>query len=879
MVRIRYSVLVIVLTIVAFLIGCSGGGGSNPVTPDKASGAMDNVPIIGVTDAKSSFNAIGLFGAYELTINSDLTTEFVSKRVGAIGEDYIVSGLAFFTIAPCPTCLKMTGVEITLDGNVLLTFEISHPFKKGITGDPPSASNRLDLDVFDLAMVIAPTGGLAVPYPLTGETVYPDNCVGADGYTTELAEVIDDDAALPFFLVIDDSDTGTSTWNKFAMGVENLSFDAGFNLSGAVMTFDMYLTMGYGFGARKPDRLAPKYYNPEFNRKAAWKIAVTPPEGGDPPVMGNTWDDSDGVATHDVVVEVYDWQIGATVSAEADFADADPSEIYAASEPSGVSIEIPGMNTALNTLAVPDVPSATGMADDPWVFTLAIANQNLLAPGEYAGLVKVTDERAVMTPADGRDFIIDTDDGIELVHYSMPEYATYQIFTATVVLGCGPITGDITAPPVCPHVGVINGASVSFTALAASGNGGDPIVLYEWDMDYDGTTFDVDGTGATSALGPFVNGNCGTPPEDPVTYTVAVRATDSCDPANVTVFDTCDVVVDVCDPPPIYSIDFIPMDAGDEYFDVAVAPDGVVYVVADHPSTGNTGGQMNLGGTRTCLKFDNEPLGNMQVINPGYGMANPYPAWTTFTGEWKMVDCSPDGMHVGTNLGQCALCSWVVTGTNATQQNATYIWCGSTGGLSTSPDVTNHLTASYGGRVAMYGERSPNCPSFPALCDFVISWPDSSPGLNSTYAIATGVMYDLIAGELAGIEGMSGTNNMLVFLSDDATSLGALKVVGTTVGFGTMAEIATYKAFGTGDDEFTGGLDVAMDSAGHVVTLEDHGSGMYRFQKFDTYAASFVHIYTSDWIDDGDPLRIDFDTADDELYVVTSTGIHACHVD
>ena len=872
MARIRFSVLVIVLTIVAFLIGCSSGG-SNPVTPEKASGSMDYVPIIGVSDAQSSFNGIGLFGAYELTINSDLTTELTSKRVGAIGEDYIVSGLAFFTIAPCPTCLKMAGVEITPDGNLFLTFIISHPFKKGIIGETPTAINRLDLDVFDLAMVVAPNGGTPVSYALTGESVYPDVCFDTDGYTTELAEVIPDTAALPYFLVIDDSDTGTSTWNKFEMGAENLAFDVGFKLSGTVMMFDLYLTMGYGFGARKPDRLAPKYYNPEFNRNAAWKIAVTPPEGVDPPVMGNTWDDNDNAATYDVVVEVYDWQIGATVATAPDFADADPSEVYAASEPSGVSVEIPGMNTALNTMTAPDVPTATGMADDPWVFTFAIANENLLAPGEYAGLVKVTDERAVLSPAELRDYMIDTDDGIILVEYSMPEYATYQIFPATVVLGCGPITGTILTP-TCPIAGINNGQNVSFTCSAASDNGGDPIILYEWDMDYDGTTFDVDGTGDSVSLGPFDNPNCGTPPEDPVTYTVAVRATDSCTPANVTVFATCEVTVDNCNASPIHSVQYEPMpDAADIWWDVGVCDGGNVYVVSDVDSTNN------INTTRTVVYWANDLTG-YTILNSGTGLNNPTP------GSWPSCEWGPDYMdrvdvcpagYLVTNCINSTVVPWTVSGANATNNAGEYRL--NAGICPHLIDVFEHdapgLIGGFG--ITGYAQTNGMAPEW----EWDLGYPEANGCTDPIgyYNYRTSVLYP-DDHSIAGMSGYDGTNNALAFYCNDSASIAFISQVGPlyTTAVGSLAQVNQSGAYGTTDGSFANGLDISMDSNNNIVTLDEPTAGDFRFQKFSYDGTTITWVYSSTWIDTGDPFRIDFDEDDDELYVITDTGIHRCEV-
>jgi hypothetical protein len=489
------------------LVGCSSGSNS-PLTPQGSSSTdtMNNIPIIGMSmHEDGSFNALGMLGAYELIINPDNgSAELFAKRTPAIGEDYIVSGISFFTIAPCSDCLKIIGIDITPDGNAVLIFEINHPFKPGITSEPPSASNRNDLDVFDLAMVIAPTGATATTYSLTGVDAYPDSCVGADGYTTELANVISDTSALPFFLAVDDSEGTSSTFNKFGMG-EDTTFEVGFSLSTGTLSFDMYLTMGYGFSAKKPNRLTPKYYNPEFNRKAAWKVDVTPP-GGTAPAMGNTWDDNDTATTYDVTVAVYDWQVGATVYTGDPllFGDADADNVFASSEVSSVSVEIPGMNSTLQSATTAD--SGAGTPIDPLIYTLAIANENQLAPGEYLGLVKVADERATLAPADGRDFLIDTPDGGELINYEMPEYATYQTFTATVVLGATAcfVVDDIVkyydgiGPDGTADNPVPTDWDIDFDATCSMG-----ATSYDWDLDGDGT---YEGTGGPLYSGGFPAG-------------------------------------------------------------------------------------------------------------------------------------------------------------------------------------------------------------------------------------------------------------------------------------------------------------------------------------------------------------------------------------
>jgi hypothetical protein len=552
----RLYLFFIALVLIA---GCSGGG--SPVVPEKSTGSLDSIPIIGVSEMGGVTQAIGLLGVYELSINpEDLTAELTSKRLSAIGDSYIVSGVAFFTVAPCPNCLQIVGVSLDLAGNAVLIFEVTHPFDPGILADPPSAVNRNDLDVFDLAMVVLPTGGTPQTFSQTGVDAYNATCVNADGYTTELADFLSDNAAMPYFLCVDDSIDASppvSTWNEFPMG-GSVTFEACFDISMPIV-FDTYLTMGYGHSAAKPDRLTPKYYNPEFNRKAAWKVNALPPAGT---TIGTTWDTLD-VFPQDVVVEVYDWQIGATVATAADFGDAATDEVFAASEPSEVTVEVLGMSAALPTANAPDDPSATGLPDDPWIYTIPVPHDNAtpLAPGVYPGLVCVTDSRVPVgaPPADQRDYLIDSPDGIMLDFYDIDVFATYQTFWATVVLGCGPITGSILSPS-CPVTGVVDDSTVNFIVDASSANGGDPIVLYEIMYDYDGVPAnflaDDSNPSGTFTAGPYDNPNCGTPPEDPVTYTTAFRATDSCVPPNETIFATCDVTVDnCCSTPTITTID------------------------------------------------------------------------------------------------------------------------------------------------------------------------------------------------------------------------------------------------------------------------------------------------------------------------------------
>lgn len=430
-------IYIMICFVLFFAISCSGG--KTPVMPSHTHESFETVPIIGLTDSNNIFNAVGLLGGYELIINSDnMTADLISKRYSSIGESWVVNGVSYFTITPCQNCLNIVGLGLTPEGDLILTFSIKHPFDPGDTLIPPSATNRLDLDVFDLAMIIVPSEGtIPTSFPLYNEKIYNNTCVNPDGYTMDLFEVTLDDAAMPYFLVVDENDSdpvpSPTTWNKFGMGATE-EFDVTFATeSGGLILFDMYLTMGYGHSATKADRLIPKYYNPEFNRKAAWKVVATPPEGDDPPATGNTWDDSDAATFYNVKVEVYDWQIDAVVSTEDDYADAVPTEVFASSEVYEVRVEIAGMASDRSTLSVDD-GTGTGMPGSPLVYNVPVRNENLLAGGEYPGLVTAVDNRIIGDPdIDTRDYLIDCPDGVTLNYFAIPEFLTYQTFTATVI--------------------------------------------------------------------------------------------------------------------------------------------------------------------------------------------------------------------------------------------------------------------------------------------------------------------------------------------------------------------------------------------------------------------------------------------------------------
>jgi hypothetical protein len=412
------SLSTLILLSIAISVGCSNG--KIPLLPADNTGLNNGSPLTGVASPGDINDNRALFGAYNLTLDPETKKfELVQGRTADFGESYLVNGKSFFTIAPCEDCFNIKSISWETTG-IKVTFNLKHPFDQGNTSLPPTAKNRLDLDVFDMALLVRPLNATNQYFTLLNKLVPTAVVTGQDGFTSELQTMLIDNTALPYFLAIDDSETGVSTYNKFAQGAD-VDFDVDF-MKVSNLQFELFLTMGYGFSAKLATRLAPLYFNPEYNKKAAWKVEVEP--------LGY-WKDDDSINSVYVEVKVYDWQSGATVyPTPDDFENAPSDNVWAASEVLSVSVEIPGMTNTLNSVTSP--ASGSGTPGNPLVFRVPIKNSNLIAEGSYTGLTKVLDSRPCLTPTEGRDFLVDSPDGVTFENYSITEYATYQSFKATV---------------------------------------------------------------------------------------------------------------------------------------------------------------------------------------------------------------------------------------------------------------------------------------------------------------------------------------------------------------------------------------------------------------------------------------------------------------
>jgi hypothetical protein len=373
----KSRIILMVLVVMMTLSGCSGTGNIPGFTeiPPVQNHQTDSTF---VSDFKSEAGAIGLLGAFSLSITDDLSGyELIPLRSISIGESYIINGRSFFNTFPCIDCLKLDSIGLDSDDNIVLKFTIRHPFKKGNSSQPPSGKNRLDLDIFDVALYFSPASIQPDPFPLTGVEAFTNILLSTDGYSRELEQILASDALLPYVICCKNEEN-----NRFSMGTSS-QFDVILKRNDS-LEFTLYLTMAYGNSAVFANRLQPDYYIPEFNRKPPWKIILTPPE---PP---DTWLSSDNTTFHDIQIDIYDWNHGVEIASS--YPDPDhKNHISTPSDVDSVTVEIPGM-MAFAESAVTSDTSSNGW-DDPVTYVASIANENLLPAGEYTGLVRVIDSR------------------------------------------------------------------------------------------------------------------------------------------------------------------------------------------------------------------------------------------------------------------------------------------------------------------------------------------------------------------------------------------------------------------------------------------------------------------------------------------------------
>jgi len=565
--RLFLSGFLILLVTLSF--ACSSGGDITSPTPHGESpvaDTFDSIPVA-VTDWDTNGNptgGTGILGLYWGHIDSaTLTAELTPLRSNKLADVLeVVDITGFLAVSPCAKCVKLISVEYNEFDEVVLHVGIKHPFPMGNPANPPTAANRADLIVYNVEGIIV-ADGLGT-FNAMGQTVPVTSLKNADGYTGYLDSSLDavnqtDSTVHPYVLHFNDYSAGnynptlypitgfppppTIPSGNLAMG-QGTDFDSRdyiFDLvSGQSLDFIYAVGCSYGITATtKNQRFTPEARVPQHNKKAASNVKVE--------VATNNMMSGDTSSNALLLVKVLDMNHGVSVGSGI-------NQMLSASDVNGISVMVPGVMSAPVDVDNP-TPISGNPRDplNPLLYEVIITNNAGAAGGEYWGLVKVSDSYA---PGQNQSPILAGKDGIKRVPpksqpteglFAISEFATYQIFKVGVGYSCGPITGSIIAP-TCPVPTFISGEKKTFEVTASSASGGDPIVLYEMDYDYDGTTFTVDAANTSGFFidsGPFINPNC-TGNGNPITITVAFRATDSCSPPNVTVFKTCSIKIDQC---------------------------------------------------------------------------------------------------------------------------------------------------------------------------------------------------------------------------------------------------------------------------------------------------------------------------------------------
>jgi hypothetical protein len=503
------------IVMIAFLTACSK---SSPIMPET-SGLPDPITKVESSDL--------MMGAFDLGINAEHTQAEItqSRDISNLGDSWYCELTKFFTVKPCADCLRIKGVSVDADGNVVLNIYARHPFPQANTSLPASASNRDDIRVFDVRLVVIDRNPSGSIFPTLTRETSSRIVVNADGYTDMFDSVYDpvsihDDNLHPYIVLFEDASEGNV--NPLApRGFDDLANASGHNvmnqgsesenellldlIADRSYSLKLFLVMSYGQSAQYlTKRFEPTYFLPEFNCKEAWKVDVN--------IESNSLGPSQVNSMAEIKVKVWDWQQGA----EIQYVLTKLNAVRSSSDVEKVEIEIPSLFLGTIEDTKPDV-GGTGRGDNPLEYRFEVFNQLSAGAGIYPGLVKVTDTRMLgKNQSTVEDGIYNS--GFGLVNYDLDGFRTYQYFEI-------PISASSNIPPVARFTIAPSGDPLMIGRdedIDYDGRGSydvdGTIGTYEWDFDYNNTSFDPQ-PGHNSAQGTWSYPTAGT-------YRMALRVTD-----------------------------------------------------------------------------------------------------------------------------------------------------------------------------------------------------------------------------------------------------------------------------------------------------------------------------------------------------------------
>lgn len=511
------SILLILgfILMISFLPACSKG---SPIMPENP----------GLPDSSTRLESNELMmGGFDLNISADhMTAEITQSRdVSTLGDSWYCELTKFFTVKPCDDCLKIKGISIDADNNVVLNIYVRHPFPPANTTLPPSALNRDDIRVFDVRLVVIDRNPSLINFPTLDRITSSSIVVNADGYTDMFDYVYDpanfqDDNLHPYIVLFEDASEGNV--NPLAQtGFDDLANASGHNVMNqgselesellldliADRSYSLKLFLVMSYGQSSPNlagRFEPKYFLPEFNCKEAWKVDVD--------IESNSLGPSQTNSMAEIKVKVWDWQQGAEIQYPLTKLDA----VRSSSDVEKVELEIPSLFSGILEDTKPDV-GGTGRGNNPLEYRFEVFNQLSAGAGIYPGIVKVTDTRILgKNQATDEDGIYNS--GFGLVNFDLEGFRTYQYFEIPIVASSNipPVARFTIAPSGDPLI-IGRDEDIVYDGRGSYDVDG-TIGSYEWDFDYDDTSFDPQ-SGRTNPQGTWSYPSEGT-------YRMALRVKD-----------------------------------------------------------------------------------------------------------------------------------------------------------------------------------------------------------------------------------------------------------------------------------------------------------------------------------------------------------------
>jgi hypothetical protein len=494
----------IIVSLAVFLIsGCSGSANS-PFAPGMEKQTLiDNKSLpVGVSAGfqdNAPSEGMGSLGLFSLHINpANLSAEINSIRSGSLTDVLEVVDITnFLQLAPCSNCVDLKAVSIDIDGNLVVTIGIRHPFNAGDMLKPVTGRNRGDLHVFNIeGIVISNVTGDS--FSSLDETIAGFSLVNADGYTGYLDGVLDDiyptDATVhPYIMHFDDYSQGNyDPMNP--MGFESvttpppsgnlvMAMGCDFDYKDYVFKIDESTPMDFIFAvgctypvaaSSKIERFTPEYRIPQHNKKAASEVSYE--------ITENNLGEGDTSSTATIEIHVVDINHGVAVGENLD-------EMLADSSVGEIRIELPGLMSDILSIDGGSPVSGSGHdPSDPLVYSGTITNTLGAAEGTYTGLIKVID---TYTSGLNQSVLLNGMDGIERVGpivnplsglFEIDEFATYQVFTIDVLIGnLPPVAGTLSLDWECGG-DPCSGKPFTLTISEAYDPDGLPVTI-TWDFD------------------------------------------------------------------------------------------------------------------------------------------------------------------------------------------------------------------------------------------------------------------------------------------------------------------------------------------------------------------------------------------------------------